>query len=902
MSIARRLPAPGALLPGLLLAAAAPATAQVTHEPGETRVVTVGVPLAGSAVAPLADAAASISYEIFPAARVRPAGPVQGQFAWEAGDERILPVTLSFPADLPAGERVVARVQVTAPGGVADTLDVATFVPRLRRLRIEAVPGDGTAPRGRTARVTVRVRNAGNAPDTVGLVADAPRQLATDAAAPVLVLAPGDSATTDIRFRVARDAEPGRRLRVRVSAEDEPSAGATASLVVVEPRGLFSGLVHVPATLFLGNTFRDGIPGGASGDLLASLAGRGEVAAGTEVEFAFRRLPAGGSSFAFGPEPFGPRAFVAVRRDGLEALGGEMAAATSALLGSTRQAVGGRLQADVSGWSSEVVVAAPRRGGAGVPGHLGILRVARDLPGARLGLRVEDVEQGSRFAPEAGTGVTVGLATAEWRSGTGHVAALEAGWMRLRDAATGRVRSGPAADLRYSLRQGSGSLDLHARTVPAVARTGDVPGRRLHGSAVVPLLPGIAGLASGYLESDPSLAAGEDRRRSGADGGVRFLFGRASLDLLGRTRTNRGGRPDEVDARERTAFAGLALPLGPVFLDGSAELGRATRREVEEPLRRMRVGGLWNHRDGWVRAAVRRDERPGQPSAAAIEFGAGLRTGRLARLSANLTAPLGDGPDDEASPTVQVAAEVDALPGTAVFAGVESYSSAAQGGRDWAVSLGVRRRLSLAVPIAAPEPLSGVAFLDLDGDGARTADEPLAPDVHLRSGVEETVTDSLGRFRFHTPGGRSGITVDAASLAAGQLAPEAPLRPASAHVGVPIAVAASLVVELFLDEDGDGRLDPGEPLAVDVPVLLVNEPGAAWSFRTDAAGRFTVRSLRPGTYEILVPPGDLPARAMPPAPVPVHLTGGAAGRVRVPVPTRRVRFRADAGEPDGMEF
>ncbi len=212
--------------------------------------------------------------------------------------------------------------------------------------------------------------------------------------------------------------------------------------------------------------------------------------------------------------------------------------------------------------------------------------------------------------------------------------------------------------------------------------------------------------------------------------------------------------------------------------------------------------------------------------------------------------------------------------------------------RGWKVSVGISQHLDLAMPIEKPAPLSGVVFIDVDGNGARTGTEPLAAGVRVRSGVEEAVTDALGRFRFVTSGGRGSVTIDPTSLESGLLPPDSPVVPTTPHIGVPVVPATSLEIEVFLDEDGDGVRDPGENSLPDVSLSLVNEPGSAWALKTGRDGTTRLHSLRPGEYLIEIVPESLPWRARAPDPTPVRLLGGQTCRIQIPVQPRTVKFRA----------
>jgi len=59
---------------------------------------------------------------------------------------------------------------------------------------------------------------------------------------------------------------------------------------------------------------------------------------------------------------------------------------------------------------------------------------------------------------------------------------------------------------------------------------------------------------------------------------------------------------------------------------------------------------------------------------------------------------------------------------------------------------------------------------------------------------------------------------------------------------------------LFLDANGNGRLDPGEPLAPNVTILL----NGRFSVQTDAQGRFEFPFVVAGEHQLSVLPDNLP--------------------------------------------
>jgi len=881
-------------LTSLILSGLQPAVAigQEVASRGAGEIITVGIEVPASLSTSDSSDSLSISYTIIEGDAGRLLGPPAGVYSWDAGEERLIPVTVALRSDLPAGEQTIARVVLDGQTGGQDTVDAVYRVRRQEKFEL-SVASTGRASRGRTLEIHFKVTNVGNAPDTAIVLTIPHGNVAVDEPPPIYVLDPGQSADGVMRLEVFADAAIGTAAVARLTVEGETAVPVSVSTVIQEPGSLFSGLVRVPTSVFVGTTIRQRADANSVANPVVAIRGRGLVAADTEIEYGFRSTPPEGTSFAFRGEPYGPRYFLGLRRPGFDVALGELTLRTSELSGFVQHGIGGNLRARTGPWMADALVAAPLTGGSRVDGHVRSGRIDHIFDRSTVGLRVDDVERRGLFDPGVGSRVMSALASVDWTGGSAHLASVEAGWMRVQDFESREEATGPAVQALYSYRSGPSAMDIRARTVPGIARESRLPGRQLRANGVLGVTSGLGILAGFYLERDPLLGSDIEPERTGAELGGRLFDSRASVDLLGRVRSW-----DDFDSRTyTTAVANLALPLGSVFLDGSLELGVVNREGVTSPVRYARVGAQWYRGAGWIRSGLRHNYEPMFGAETLLEFGASQRLFRRASVFVNAALPLGSSYSYR-NPLLQVSAEIMALRGTALMVGAETVQEFGPGSfRGWKVSVGVRQHLDLAVPIEKPAPLSGVVFIDVDGNGVRTGTEPLAAGVRVRSGVEETETDALGRFRFVTSGGRASVTIDPASLESGLLPPESPVVPTAAHIGVPVVPSTSLAIVVFLDEDGDGIQDPGEDPLPNVSLSLVNEPGSAWALQTDQNGATTLHSLRPGEYSIEIIPESLPWRAFAPDPTPVRLLGGQTGRTRIPVQTRTVKFRALADDP-----
>ncbi len=869
------------------------ARAQESSTRGAGEIVTVGIEIPASLSNTGSADSLTVGYTILEVDAGRLMGPAAGVYSWSAGEERLIPVTVALRSDLTAGDQTIARVVLEGPAGRQDTVDARVEVRRLQEFQL-SVDSTSRASRGRTLKVHFRVTNVGNATDTAVILAVPHSNLAADEPPPVFVLDQGQSAEGILRLEVFPDAAIGTAATARLTVEGETAIPADVSSVIQEPGGLFSGVVRVPTSVFVGTTIRQRADASSVANPVIAVWGRGAVAAETEIEYGFRSTPQEGMSFAFRGAPYGPRYFLALRRPGFEAALGELSLHTSALSGNVQQGIGGNLRASKGPWMVNALVAAPTTGGTKADGHVVSGRLDRSLSWSTVGLRIDDVERRGLFDPDVGSRVMSALATVDWTGGSAHLASVEAGWMRVQDFESGEEATGPAIQALYSYRKGPSALDLRARTIPGIGKESRLPGRQLRANGVLGVSRTVGVLGGVYFERDPLLGSEIEPERKGAEFGGRLFSGRASVDLLGRVRSWKN-----LDSRTySTAVANLALPMGDVFLDGSLELGVVSREGLISPVRYARVGAHWYRGAGWIRGGLRHAYEPMFGAETLLEFGASQRLLRRASIFVNGALPLGRS-FTYRNPLLQIGAEVVALRGTVLMLGAETVQEFGPGSvRGWKASIGIRQQLDLAMPIEKPAPLSGVVFIDRDGNGVRTGTEPLAAGVLVRSGVEEAVTDGLGRFRFVTAGGRASVTIDPTSLESGLLPPESPVVPTAPHIGVPIVPATALEIEVFLDEDGDGIRDPGENALSDVSVSLVNEPGSAWALKTGRDGTVRLNSLRPGQYSVEIMLQSLPSRARLPDPTPVRLIGGQTGRVQIPVQTKAVRFRALADPAD----
>lgn len=149
--------------------------------------------------------------------------------------------------------------------------------------------------------------------------------------------------------------------------------------------------------------------------------------------------------------------------------------------------------------------------------------------------------------------------------------------------------------------------------------------------------------------------------------------------------------------------------------------------------------------------------------------------------------------------------------------------------------------------------ISGVVFLDADGDGHQGEDEPGEPGLRLRVGSQSAETDSLGRFTAWDllPFEQVEVAVDSLSLRNPLWLPADPavslaVGPNSyGYLEVPLVMAGEVSGSVVWTRSG--RPVPGTEIEV-----VATETGAVHTIRTFSDGQFYLFGLRPGSYELRV--------------------------------------------------
>lgn len=165
-----------------------------------------------------------------------------------------------------------------------------------------------------------------------------------------------------------------------------------------------------------------------------------------------------------------------------------------------------------------------------------------------------------------------------------------------------------------------------------------------------------------------------------------------------------------------------------------------------------------------------------------------------------------------------------------------------------------------------PEKLSSIfgrVYQDVNENGVfdPEIDTP-QEEIRLRLGTGQTVsTDSGGFFRFNNiPGGEYRIILDPLTIRAdltildGQETELSLLPSQNAIVDFRLVRTGQVTGTVWLDSNGNGTQDEGEPALADVRVIA----GNGHDTLTDSAGTFIIGDLSPGEYVLFIDEKTLP--------------------------------------------
>ncbi len=193
--------------------------------------------------------------------------------------------------------------------------------------------------------------------------------------------------------------------------------------------------------------------------------------------------------------------------------------------------------------------------------------------------------------------------------------------------------------------------------------------------------------------------------------------------------------------------------------------------------------------------------------------------------------------------------------------------------------------------------VAGIVFLDLDGNGSRSADEPLLPGTRLFTAGRALVTDQSGRFELWgvQPFEPIQLTVDSASLADPQWIPDRARLAVVPRPGEVVSLQIPIVEGAILE----GRLEwsgAGSALAGRIELVLEHQhSGVTQRIEPFSDGSFYQMGLRPGRYRLSLDGAAAAALGVAADPVTFELAAGTrAGTGSTGPVVLALRSREDA--------
>ncbi len=272
---------------------------------------------------------------------------------------------------------------------------------------------------------------------------------------------------------------------------------------------------------------------------------------------------------------------------------------------------------------------------------------------------------------------------------------------------------------------------------------------------------------------------------------------------------------------------------------------------------------------GPTASAVWSPERSFARIGATVSANSGQRFGERFNVQGQFSALQSVDPDDART---QFFASLNASYAITRFIRLESnYFDNLSGSRDFSVAL--RGRVTFNEPRKHTRPKEGLGILrggvyfDRNRDGIRQPDEEGVPGVRIQvTGTRLALgVDADGRFTIQNMRtGLYGVTVDRRTLPLGLLVPDDVSARATIGDGrvteleIPIVASGQVRGALFVDENGDGDVTPGEHRVegMFVSLLRVGEGAAEDEEPVSAVsasfGQYSFENLAPGRYELSV--------------------------------------------------
>lgn len=819
-----------------------------------------------------------VTYRYLPGPRVRAIGIAPGEPVEWAAQRGPFAFAFALPRAIPAGVFDAGTVVTERPGMEPWVVRLEGSVLQRFRLETALVPVSAVNIPGGEARLRYSVRNLGNATDTVQI------ELRPDAAwttrdLPLRVaIAPGDSAVGEARLGIPETATPGATnvVQLAVTGREGTPRISSGSVLVSGSAVLAERWTRLTTDVFVGGA-ADSRWGGDGIRPALVVRSTGRLGQSAELEIHGRQGAPYTSVPVFQRFLYAPEILVSLRAPAWSAAAGDVVGLGPRLGGVLQgRGVAGSIRA--AGVETRGLLAGGAGPAGGEGGHTAHLAVRADRAGARFGASASDVDQpawlgGTRARVQSVLGTLEMVRSDQSLS-------VEVGWLRVgaaRDAlltgsgilpASGAPRpgsdsarsyvAGPAVDAMYSVYGRAGSVNARLRHVPATAAGADLRGNEAVIAGRLRVAAGAELFGTAAATSDPRIGAVDPFRTNSAQVGSRLSGTGRYVDVAASVSRSEQSLPRarSVDRASVLSSAGLTGRAFGVHLSGEvgheqlrgAALGAGT--EDRRLFASLQGTARYQGSGGYLAASAARRHYPFGGSPVTLDVYGGLqRRGFELEGGANLAVAEEEGWRDGVG--ARLGASYEVVGGTVLVGGVDVRPGVGSGTQ---LTLGVRRRVGVVVPIPVATALSGTVYHDRNGDGVRDPGEPGLPGVVVGLGYLRATSDANGRYAFPRDLPGADVVVDPVTLPASLRVPPARLvrTAATRQLDLPATEAARLALLLRLDRNRNGLADPDEPAATDAHVTLLDPEGRRRDAQPDTAGRLALDGLLPGRYRIEV--------------------------------------------------
>jgi hypothetical protein len=765
----------------------------------------------------------------------------------------VVPITFQVPPTFGAGVIRAASVEVRWPDGSWGRvgLDVRVGVRSELSLTFgEEVP---TITPGGSTEIPFTVQNRGNQQTSVSLALESPSDWQLSSAGDAFLIPAGGGVSGTLVLKAPRSERTGNLKQVGIVARtEETETTQWTSLYVLQDESWGPTAEKLPTSLFVG-AFATPDSQVTPQQIIASVEARGTVR-DTDISLRASRYPDRAPPNSFRTLLPPPRAQLQVSRETWRATLGDVYYETEPMATYVRTGNGARFELDNDRVATDILVARPWSGVDRKDGHLVLAEAGfGQVTEGKTSFLLSDAAQ----APYAGARLersqSVGGRYSVGRRSDRYLQA-EAGWMRVSDGSLSA--SGPTAGVEGILSNPSRHLSFRARYVPGSLPGNTATANEISVRASSRLVGPLSALGRGMYHHRPIIGRPfSPTTLLGSLGLALRPTRRSSLELSFQQRESRGQGALGLPEGERTMMANANVQFGRVWLTAGAQTGTASIAGTETPTHRLSGAFRYMSRSAALSMITWYESGGFRPPRLQSQIDAQVQYRSLAAAAGLIVAHtrgLGyDQPIGWASLSLQLTRDL------AVVLGAEQNNSS--GSRDETrFSVGIRKDFGLPLPIVRQPLIQGEVYEDINSNGVRDRGEPGIPDVRLMMGPTDVRTDDEGRFYIHGEAFRGHpLVIDVTSLEPG-LTPRGGRLPSEGEVSIGLVRTITGDIALFIDTNGNGRRDTGEPAAGGTQLTLTDDAGRARVQVADPEGRVRLAAIPYGRYRgvAVIPEGS----------------------------------------------